>query len=84
MMNFDISIFRSNPETLTLTAVSHLVYGVVTTEIPVNDAMVTIETSLETPATVIGPLTVETDKENTTSKDKQKQQPTYKFSYWAK
>ena len=63
---------------------SHLVYGVVKTEQPVNDAMVTIESSLEQPPVVLGPLTLDTaGKGNGTDKTPQKGQA-YTFSYWAK
>ena len=38
----NVHYFRSVPETLTLTAISHLVHGVVRVEEPVSDITVTI------------------------------------------
>jgi len=73
---------RSNPETLTMTAVSHLALGTVTVGQEVKDAVVTIETSLSSTPTTIGPLTLEGPSSD---KDAKKTGPfVYKFSYWAK
>ncbi|XP_052805284.1 nodal modulator 1-like [Mya arenaria] len=71
----------SNPETLTMTAVSHLALGTVSTDQPVNDAMVTIESSLGTDPTTLGPLTLEKAAGNASQA---KEAQVYKFSYWAK
>ncbi|KAL4228821.1 hypothetical protein ACF0H5_011861 [Mactra antiquata] len=73
----------SNPETLTLTAVSHLVYGNVKTEIPVNDLIVTITSSVDQSVKTLGPLNAEKVIGNKTDKDLKGPQE-YKFSHWTR
>lgn len=76
--------FRSNPETLTLTAVSHLVYGVVKTEQPVSDVMVTILSSLDQSTVTLGPLTLNISSQSNASKKEIKGPQEYRFSHWTR
>ena len=74
-------VCSSSPETLTLTAVSHLVQGTVKTEEPVADAVVIIESSQEQSTPVHYPLTLPRsgiDKKPPTG------QQTYTFIHWAR
>ncbi|XP_059172926.1 BOS complex subunit NOMO1-like [Physella acuta] len=83
----------SNPLILTLTAIQHLALGTVTTDIPVDDIVITIKSSVDDIPTVLGPLKPNTTatsaaKASAASADKEnKKQPTttvYNFSHWAR
>ncbi|KAK3103627.1 hypothetical protein FSP39_020627 [Pinctada imbricata] len=73
----------SNPELLTLTAIQHLVEGIVSTEENVNDITVHIKQSGSESPEVLGPLTAVT-QDNKDSKEKSKGSFIYRFSYWAR
>ncbi|KAK7106662.1 BOS complex subunit NOMO1-like isoform X2 [Littorina saxatilis] len=68
----------ANPVALTLTAIQHIATGTVKTEEKVADITVTIKSSVEDTATVIGPLSL------SSGGAKDKGPFTYTFSHWAK
>ncbi|XP_052252971.1 nodal modulator 3-like [Dreissena polymorpha] len=75
----------SNPETLTLTAVSHLVLGTITTEQPVKDVIVTVESLHDQSVTSLGPLSTEQPALTGNQSTMEIKGPqTYRFSHWAK
>ncbi|GFO10962.1 nodal modulator 1 [Plakobranchus ocellatus] len=79
----------SNPLTLTLTALQHLAHGSITSEIPISDIIVTIQSSVEDTPTVLGPLQPEQAKKQPQQTKQDGKQATatpllYTFSHWAR
>ncbi|KAL3886602.1 hypothetical protein ACJMK2_026586 [Sinanodonta woodiana] len=73
----------ANPETLTLTAVKHLLQGSVSTEDDkANDIIIIIRSSMEKVPITIGPLAIEKPKTNETVDNNDL--AVYKFSHWAR
>ncbi|CAH1796880.1 unnamed protein product [Owenia fusiformis] len=89
---FQQEIFKydtSAPKVLSLTAVRHLVSGVVTTNELQNDIKVTITSAGDNTEVVLGPLEADGVPPPTQNKDEKKQAPpkgpfSYKFSHMAK
>jgi len=73
----------ANPETLTLTAVSHLVKGTMTAQEPAGDAVVTIVSSLDQTVTTLGPLSPEGSGAGNATKTA-KGPLSYPFSHWTR